>query len=64
MKNNGIWIVIKKLEEKKKVNEFIFQVKNVKALVVDDNAVNLMIASNVLMHYHLLLKPLHFLLEI
>ncbi len=33
------------------MNEFIFQVKNVKALVVDDNAVNLMIASNVLKQY-------------
>ena len=33
------------------MNEFVFQVKNVKALVVDDNAVNLMIASNVLAQY-------------
>ncbi len=33
------------------MNEFVFQVKDVKALVVDDNAVNLMIASNVLMQY-------------
>lgn len=33
------------------VGELVFQVKDVKALVVDDNAVNLMVASNVLMQY-------------
>lgn len=34
-----------------KVGELVFQLKGVKALVVDDNAVNLMVASNVLMQY-------------
>lgn len=33
------------------VDELVFQLKDVKALVVDDNAVNLMVASNVLMQY-------------
>ena len=33
------------------VGELVFQLKDVKALVVDDNAVNLMVASNVLMQY-------------
>lgn len=33
------------------MGELVFQLRDVKALVVDDNAVNLMVASNVLMQY-------------
>ncbi len=39
------------MEGQEKLEELVFQVENVKALVVDDNAVNLMVASNVLMQY-------------